>query len=161
MFLYVRGAVGGVFKGESQDQFHKGEIEVQSWSWGMQAQVGFGGAPTASRGRASILELKIVKRVDSASTALMAALRNNEKIIKALLTIRKAGSALPLEYLKVTVEDGRVVAVNIDGGRGATGTELVEHISFSFNKISVEYVPQGDDGRPQGGMLFSDQFHEG
>ena len=43
MFLMVKGAKHGVIKGESQDDQHKGEIEVLSWSWGMQAKASLGG----------------------------------------------------------------------------------------------------------------------
>jgi type VI protein secretion system component Hcp len=31
-------------------------------------------------------------------------------------------------------------------------------VSFSFNKIEVEYVPQGKDGLKQGAMTFADQW---
>jgi type VI protein secretion system component Hcp len=36
----------------------------------------------------------------------------------------------------------------------------VERVSFSFNKISVEYTPQGGDGLPQGATTFEDQWGE-
>ena len=35
MFLMVKGAKGGVIKGEAQDDSHKAEIDIVSWSWGM------------------------------------------------------------------------------------------------------------------------------
>ena len=54
----------------------------------MESQSSLGGG--TARGKANIRDLKIVKRVDSASTPLMAALRNNEMIAKAVLTQRKA-----------------------------------------------------------------------
>ena len=66
MFLMVKGAKCGLIKGESQDTQHKGEIDVLSWSWGMQAKPSLGGG--AATGKASINELKILKKVDSAST---------------------------------------------------------------------------------------------
>ena len=69
MFLMVKGAKHGLIKGESQDDQHKGEIEVVSWSWGMQAKPALGGG--TATGKATINDLRIVKRVDSASTALM------------------------------------------------------------------------------------------
>jgi type VI secretion system secreted protein Hcp len=97
MFLMVKGATHGVIKGESQDSQHKGEIDVLSWSWGMQAKPNLGGGTAI--GKATVHDLKIVKRVDSASTALMLALRTNEVIQKAVLTLRKAGKS-QLEYLK-------------------------------------------------------------
>ena len=157
MFLLVKGAKHGLIKGESQDQQHKGEIEVLSWSWGMQGRASLGGG--AATGKAIVNDLKIVKKIDSASTALMLALRTNEPIQKAVLTLRKAGKS-PLEYMKVTIEQGRVMSLTIDGGDTNGGPEAVERVSFSFNKIEVEYVPQGKDGLPQGGMTFADQWSE-
>ena len=161
MFLMVKGAKHGLIKGESQDDQHKGEIDVVSWSWGMQAKPSIGGG--TATGKATINDLRIVKRVDSASTALMGALRTNEPIQKAVLTLRKAGKG-QLEYLKITIEQGRVTALDIDkiDARGALtdSPEIFERVSFSFNKIEVEYVPQGADGLPQGGLTYMDQWSE-
>jgi type VI secretion system secreted protein Hcp len=157
MFLMVKGAKHGLIKGEAPDTQHKDEIEVLSWSWGMQAKPSISGG--AATGKATINDLRIVKRVDSASTALMLALRTNEPIQKAVLTLRKAGKS-QLEYLKITIENGRVIALTIDAGDLAGSPELFERVSFSFNKIEVEYVPQGKDGQPQGGMLFQDQWSD-
>ena len=75
MFLMVKGAKGGLIKGEAQDDDHKGEIEV------LQLVVGHAGAGRRSAaaratGKATVHELKIVKRIDSASTALMARAAN-------------------------------------------------------------------------------------
>ena len=92
MFLMVKGAKGGVIKGEALDSSHKGEIDVLSWSWGMHSRPALSGG--GASGKAAVHELKIVKRVDSASTALMSALRTNEMIVKAVLTLRKAGKNL-------------------------------------------------------------------
>ena len=157
MFLMVKGAKHGLIKGESQDDQHKGEIEVVSWSWGMVAKASIGGG--TATGKATINDLRIVKRVDSASTALMGALRTNEPIQKAVLTLRKAGKS-QLEYLKITIEQGRVVSLIIDTVETASTPDIVERVSFSFNKIEVEYVPQGKDGLPQGGMTFADQWSD-
>ena len=155
MFLLIKGAKHGLIKGESQDAQHKDEIEVLSWSWGMQGKPSLGGG--AASGKASVHDLKITKRVDSASTALMLALRTNEPITKAVLTLRKAGKS-QLEYMKVTIEQGRVMSLTIDGGDNDGTADVLERVTFSFNKIEVEYVPQGKDGLPQGGMKFEDQW---
>ena len=157
MFLMVKGAKHGLIKVEALDDQHKGEIEVVSWSWGMQAKATLGGG--TATGKATINDLRIVKRVDSASTALMLALRTNEPIQKAVLTLRKAGKS-QVEYLKVTIEQGRVTSLTIDGGDPTGNSNVVERVSFSFNKIEVEYVPQGKDGLPQGGMTFADQWSD-
>jgi type VI secretion system secreted protein Hcp len=157
MFLLVKGAKSGLIKGEANDTAHENEIDVLSWSWGMQAQSSLGGG--VATGKAIIRELKIVKRVDSASTALMAALRSNELITKAILTLRKAGKS-PLEFLKITIEQGRVTGLTIEAGDRDATPDLFEDLSFSFNKITVEYVPQGKDGQARGSMMFTDQWSE-
>jgi len=154
MFLLIKGAKAGAIKGESLDDVHGGEIDVVSWSWGLEA------APVYMGGglrKANARELKITKRVDTASTALMAALRHNELITKAVLTVRKAGKT-PLEYLIITIENGRVTEVALNSE--PDGPQLTEQVRFSFNKITVEYKGQGKDGQSLGARTFSDQFGE-
>ncbi len=162
MFLKVKGAKHGDITGEAQDDNkdkpHKGEIEVLSWSWGMQGKSSLGGG--GATGKSTIRELRIVKKVDKASTALMGALRTNEAIKEAVLTLRKTGTS-KVEYLKITIQDGRVTALDIEAGDESGGSSLVEKVAFSFNKISVEYVPQGGDGLPQGSTMFEDQWSTG
>src|SRR5688572_26170705 len=123
----------------------------------MQGRPALGGGGATSK--ATVHELKIIKKVDSASTPLMSALRTNELITKAVLTQRKAGKA-PLEFLKITIEQGRVTGLTIEAGDNAGTADVFEHLSFSFNKITVEYVPQGKDGQATGSMMYTDQFGE-
>lgn len=159
MFLSVKGAKSGVIKGESQDTAHADEIDVVSWSWGMQSKSSLGGG--LATGKPTVNELKIVKHVDSASTPLMQALRSNELITKAVLTLRKAGKTA-LEFFKITIEQGRVTSIVIDAGGDRVGTpDVFENVSFTFNKITVEYVPQGKDGQARGGMTYQDEFGDG
>jgi type VI secretion system secreted protein Hcp len=158
MFLKVKGAIGGLIKGESQDDSHKGEIDVLAWSWGMESPRDLAGG-SAAVGRSTVRELRITKRVDSASTALMGALRKNETVKEAVLTLRKAG-ATPHEYLKVTIEDGRITALNIDAGDRTGSADAIENVTFAFNKVTVVYCGQGQDGRSLGAMSFVDQFSD-
>jgi type VI secretion system secreted protein Hcp len=158
MFFKVKGAKHGDIQGEAQDQKHKNEIEVLGWSWGMQGKSALGGG--TATGKATMRELRIVKRVDRASTALMSALRANEQINEGTLTLRKAGGS-KLEYLKITIRDGRVMSVDVEAGDNAGSSTLLERVSFSFNTINVEYTPQGGDGLPQGASTFEDQWGKG
>lgn len=156
IFLSVKGAVRGAINGEAQDAKHKGEIEVLGWSWGMQSRSAAGGG-TAVTGRATVRELKVVKRIDSASTGLMSALRTNEAIKEAVLTVRKAGNA-SLDYFKIKLQDARVASVSIKADKDEPSVEPIERVSFTFNKIEVTYVPQGPDGQARGGMSYIDEF---
>jgi type VI secretion system secreted protein Hcp len=159
MFLSVK-AKNGKIEGESQDAGgHKNEIEVLSWAWGMQAKHQAGGG-TVATGRATIRELVISKRVDKASTALMAALRHNDTIKQAVLTIRKFGKT-PLEFLTITIEDGRVVSFDIESAPASGTPEVLERVAFTFNKLSIVYTPQSQDGQPGGKTFFDDEWQAG
>jgi len=155
MFLSVKGARAGIINGEAQDEQHKNEIEVLAWSWGMQGRVSLGGG--AATGKATVRELRVTKRVDKASTALMAALRHNEPIKEATLTIRKAGKS-PLEYLTIKIENGRVMSLDIEAGDTANRPDMFERVTFSFNKIAIQYTPQAADGSAQATSKFEDQW---
>ena len=158
MFFKVKGAKHGQINGEAQDDKHKGEIEVLSWSWGMQGKASIGGGNAT--GKATMRELRIVKKVDKASTALMSALRTNEVIKEGILTLRKTGTS-KVEYFKITIQDGRVMSLDVEAGDDSGSSTLLERVSFSFNKIAVEYTPQGGDGMPQGATTFEDTWGEG
>jgi type VI secretion system secreted protein Hcp len=153
VFLKVESARQGPIKGESQDESHKGEIDVASWSWGMQAQTTIAGG---TAGKATVNELVISKKIDSASTALMAAMRNNEVIKKAVLTMRKAGSKQH-EFFKFTLQNGRITRLDLQADSPGT-PDYTETLSISFQKLSVEYVPQGVDGQPRGAMVFETEI---
>jgi type VI secretion system secreted protein Hcp len=151
MFLKIETQRQGAIKGEALDQKHKSEIDVVSWSWGMRAQTSMAGAGDGSK--ATLDEIEIVKRVDSASTGLMAALRNNDGIKLATLTVRKAGGE-PFEYFKITVQKGRITGLSLS----SSGEDLFETMTLAFQSISVEYTPQGADGLSRGGMLFETEI---
>jgi len=93
----------GDLKGESQDQKHKDEIDVLSWTWGVSnmgsAHVG-GGAGT---GKANVQDLSFTKWMDKASTPLLLACCSGKHFQEASLVICKAGEK-PLEYCKIKME---------------------------------------------------------
>lgn len=150
MFLKLQGVTG-----EASDVDHKGEIEVVSWSWGMQASVS--AATGQAFGKSTINELHVVKRVDQSSPTLMAFLRNNKLVSQAQLTVRKSGKT-PLEYLKIELENVRVTSWKTE----SEGTELVERISLGFSKVRVSYTPQDSTGARGGGAnVFEADVHAG
>ena len=90
MFLKVKGARTGPIKGESNDQKHKDEIEVLSWSWGMQAQPSRSGGGEAT-GKSSLAELKIVEEGRQGVDRPDGGAADQRAIQEAVLTVRKAG----------------------------------------------------------------------
>ena len=121
----------------------------------MQGRAALGGG--GATGKATMRELRVTKRVDKSSTALMAALRTNEPIKEATLTVRKAGKD-PLEFFTVKIENGRVMSIDIEAGDAANSPAMFEKVTFSFNKITIQYTPQAEDGSAMATSKFEDQW---
>lgn len=127
-------------KGEARDADHKDEIELVAWSWGAQSDVhGTGSQRTMD-------SLDIVKRADSASTALLTCL-SERKVTTARLVVRKAGKT-PAEYFMLDLEKVRVVSLKL----ATEDAELNERISLAFERITVTYRQQAADGSLGGAM---------
>lgn len=151
MFLKIDGIKQGPIKGEANDLKHRDEIDVISWSWGMNNP---GDAFTQVNSRTSFDQLRIVKLINRSTPALMSALRHNEMIKQAVLSVRKAGGANPLDYFLITIEKARVTNHQVSGGEGSDSSILSEEICFSFQKVRVEYVLQGKIGGGSGTSTF-------
>lgn len=149
-FLKVDSEKGGAVKGEAQDRDHKDEIDVIGWSWGLSAATSTTGLTT---GRAAVHQLVVRKRTDSASTALMGALASNAKLKTAVLTARRAGKGQQT-YLKITLRNAYVTSFEIQADGSDEGAGTVEQLKIAFERISVDYTPQGPDGQPRGGTSF-------
>jgi type VI secretion system secreted protein Hcp len=152
MFMRVEASRSGAIQGESTDDRHRGEIVVRGWSCGMHSPAG-AGSSAGPTGRTSFDALRITKRPDSASTKLMAALRDNEILREVVLSVRRPGPQ-PLDHLVVVGQMGRVVELTL-----ATGPDpeepLVESLAFVFARITVEYRAQDETGRPGTGSSFT------
>lgn len=149
-YLKIEGARQGPIKGEASEPGHLDDIELTGWSWGMDASTAAyakGAVNTALR------EMVLHKRTDRATTALMAALRNNEPLKRVTLTGRKAGGGdTALDFLKVVLEQARITTHSISGVLGSDGYDEVFHISFL--KVSVTYLPQAATGSSAGATTF-------
>src|SRR3954466_3049656 len=86
-------------KGESLDDKHKDEIELQSFSFGAS---NFGRVAAGSGGRvgkASLQDFHFVMKSNKASPTLFLSCVSGKHISTAVLTVRKAGGT-QVEYLK-------------------------------------------------------------
>jgi len=130
--------------GEAQDQNHKNEIEVLSFSWGV-TNVGSGDIGIGSgSSRASLADLSVMKHVDKASPGLFLNCCTGKSFPSATLTVRKAGGNNPVEYLKYDLTEVFVSSVQTSGSDG--GGIATESASLNFSKIKLTYTPQAADG---------------
>ncbi len=141
MFLKLDG-----ISGESQDDKHKDEIEVESFSWGLSQAISRS-AGAAAAGRPSFQDFTFTSRVSVASPRLMEACASGSHLKDAVLTVRRSGE-IPVEYLQITLSD---VVVSSYNEAGATESVPEESVSLNFAKIEYEYRPQdarGGNGAP-------------
>lgn len=138
MFLKIEGV-----DGESADDKHKDEIDVQSFSWGMSQTGSMHIAGGGGSGKVNVQDMSITKYLDKASTVLMQKCCTGKHFPKATLTCRKAGDK-PVEYFVVTMEEVLVTSVS-EGGSQHDDSQS-EMISLNFAKVKVKYTPQKSDG---------------
>ena len=148
MFLMLDG-----IKGESSDDKHKGEIDIESFSWGL-AQTGSGNRGTGSgTGKVDVADIIITKRMDKSSPTLQLACANGKHIAKGKITMRKAGEN-PLDYLTVDLESILISSYQV-GAAGGGHEVPSETISLNFVKVKTEYWTQSDKGAKGENANFS------
>ena len=138
-FLKIEG-----IEGESQDAKHKGEIDIDSWTWGetqsgTMSQGGGGGA-----GKVQMQDFHFTMKVNKATPKLIQACASGEHIKKGVLTCRKAGKEQQ-EFLVYTYTDVLISSYQT-GGASNGGVIPHDQISFNYGKMEVEYKEQKADG---------------
>jgi type VI secretion system secreted protein Hcp len=134
-FLKIEGIAG-----ESQDERHKDEIEVESFSWGETFQPSAPG--TTGAGKVHIQDFHIVKQIDRASPLLMLAAASGQHFKSAVLTAQRPGKE-PRDYLTITLSDLIVSSYQIEARPDQPSP--VDQVSFSLGRIEIAYRPQLPD----------------
>jgi type VI secretion system secreted protein Hcp len=138
-FLKIDG-----IQGESLDSKHKGEIQLESFSWG---ETNLGTAPSGGgggAGKVQMQDLHFVMQINKASPKLMLACASGKHIKQAVLTARKAGKTQQ-EFLVFKFTDVLVSSYQTGGSQHAEVLPM-DQVSFNFARIELEYRPQKADG---------------
>jgi type VI secretion system secreted protein Hcp len=138
-FLKIEGV-----QGESADDKHKNEIDVESWSWGETNAGSSSAGGGGGAGKVSMQDFHFVMKMNKATPKLMLACASGEHIKKAELVCRKAGKEQQ-EYLKIVLSDVLVSSYQTGGSAGSSVVPM-DQISLNFAKIEFEYKPQKADG---------------
>jgi type VI secretion system secreted protein Hcp len=135
-FLKING-----IEGESQDDKHKNQIEILSFSWGANqtasASASSGGARTAER--VNLSDFSIVKSLDKASPKLFLHCCNGKHIPDVTLELCRA-TGEKQKYMEYKLTDV-IVSSYRPGGASQGGEALpMEEVSFNYAKIEVTYT---------------------
>jgi type VI secretion system secreted protein Hcp len=138
MFLKIDG-----IKGESLDAKHKGDIDIESYSWGLTNSEPQGGGGGGGAGKATFDGISFVAKTSLASPPLFLAAASGKHMKEAMLIVRHAGKE-QLEYIKIKLTDLTVASYQQDGDVPADRPTDV--FSLRFNKIDFSYSRQKPDG---------------
>lgn len=144
IFLKIAG-----IEGESGDDKHKNEIEVNSWNWQISQNSNMHSGSGGGAGKATVNDLEFEHFVDRASPNLMKYCLSGKHIDNAVLVVRKAGGT-PLEYLKLTMNDVIVTKVKPSGDSKAE--RISEVVGLSFSRVAQEYMVQNAQGGSGGAV---------
>jgi type VI secretion system secreted protein Hcp len=129
--------------GESQDDKHKDEIEVMSFTFGSsnfgsRAIAGGGGS-----GKATFQDFHFVMSTNKASPQVFLSCVSGKHIDSAVLSVRKAGGDQQ-DYLQYKLSD--VLVSSFQTGGVTTGGPT-DQFSLNFAKVETDYTPQDSTGK--------------
>jgi len=131
-------------EGESGDAKHKGEIDLESWSWGAAQSGGSAYGGGGGAGKVSMQDFHFTMKVNKATPKLILACASGQHLPDAVLTCRKAGGKQE-EFLKYYFYD-LLISSYQTGGSGGADIIPTEQISFNYSKMKTEYKEQKADG---------------
>jgi type VI secretion system secreted protein Hcp len=137
-FLKIDGIAG-----ESTDAKHKGEIEVESFSFGVSQSVSAAGGAGGGAGKPTFEDLNVVTRFGKAGPRLLQACATGEHLRSAVLTGRRDGQA-QFAFVTLTLSDVLVRAYQ----SAAPTAEVIPSDAFAlaFAKLQIEHKAQKADG---------------
>ncbi len=137
-FLKIEG-----IDGESAHAKHKGEIDVESWSWGETHPASPAAGAGVGSGKVSMNDFMFTMKLSKASPKLFLACATGEHIKSAWMTAHRAGGKDQGYFLKWSFGDLLVSGYHAGA---AAGEAPLDSVSFAFSKLEVEYKEQKPDG---------------
>jgi type VI secretion system secreted protein Hcp len=131
-------------EGESTDEKHAKEIELESWSFGATNAGSFSSGGGGGTGKVQMNDFHIVKKTDKASAKLFTACCVGEHLKTATLVCRKAGKEQQ-EFLTIVITSA-IVSSFQSGGSAGSDIIPMDQVSLNYAKIEYKYKEQKPDG---------------
>ena len=143
-------AAGDIFlkldgiEGESTQKDHKGEIEIESWSFGMSRPIAAAaGSGMARGGKLCVTEIALMKLFDKASPAIINNMVSGKAIAKGTLSFVQPGSDIPQTYLSIELNG---ILISGYQASGSAGDRSADSISLHFSTAKMTYKPIDNKG---------------
>jgi len=140
-FLKIDGVPG-----ESEQDGHKDEIDLLSFSWGESNAGSFAQGGGGGTGKVNMQDFHFVMKLNKASPKLAYSCAAGSHIGNALLTVRKAGGDKQQPFLTYKFSD--ILVSSYQTGGSSHGGEVVptDQVSLNFAKVEMEYKVQDSKG---------------
>ncbi len=135
-FLKLEG-----IEGESQDEKHKNEIQILSWSWGASNVSSVSGTGGSGAGKVDLSDFSIMTNFDKSTPKFFKSVTKGTHIATGTMSAIKAG-ADGKPYLKVEFKELFVSGLQLS----ASGEIPTVSLSFSYNEIKIDYSMQNEQG---------------
>jgi len=139
----------GDIAGASTDKVHKGEIDLESYSFGIANTATIGSATGgAGAGKATFSDFTFTTGVSVASPKILLACAQGSHYPTAVLSVRKAGGAggPTTDFFKITLTEVFVTEYQDAASLGDDVPQ--ETVTLAFGAIKVEFTPQDQTGKP-------------
>ena len=144
-FIKFINGNGTTIDGESSDAKHKNEIEILSYSFGIENSSGHATGGGGGAGKATFHDFHFVSHLQKSSPVLFLKCATGEHIKQGIISVRKSGGGQP-DYLKITLSD--VIVSSFDQSVAADDHDdfPMEEISLVFQGVRIEYTSQNQKG---------------
>jgi type VI secretion system secreted protein Hcp len=151
MFLALRGGGKLLIEGESLDDVHPNEIVLVDWDWILENKAPITLKESDATKQASSKPLTLHKKFDKASPGLAKYCALGRHIPEGTVTIRKHDGDQMHEFLTIELRGIKVESVTWGAGRGDDASGIPETITLTFDKFSILYTMQSNEGPLTGG----------
>jgi type VI secretion system secreted protein Hcp len=133
--------LGDQIQGESQDEQHKNEIQILSWSWGAANVSSVAGTGGSGAGKVNLSDVSIMLNFDKSTPKFFKSICAGTHIPQGTLSAIKAGgNGKP--YLKVDFKEIFVTGLQMS----AAGEIPAVSLSFTYDEIKMDYSMQDEKG---------------
>lgn len=140
-------------EGECQDTDHSGEIDVMSFSMGIQNAGTYDAGTGGNTGKAYFSDVSVTKYVEKSTPTLAQYCCLGTAITTVTISCNKQAGDKKVEYLKVTLHNAVVTSLTQSGSGGSTDP-IVEGLSLNYAGIEMDYTQQSNTGDAMGKTHF-------
>jgi len=128
-------------QGESQDEKHKNEIQLLSFSWGASNTSSVAGTGGSGAGKVDLSDFSAMLFFDKSTPKFFKSICAGTHIPTGTLSAIKAG-ADGKPYLKIDFKEMFVTGLQVSASSEIPSVSL----SFSYNEIKIDYSVQDEKG---------------